>query len=127
MESKLIDTFNLDNGLTLNIYDASRKVAVDRWLVRLQVCIDIAVDGHWFEGHVQMPATPERIRAKLGDTIQYRYQMERNFVDDREKADVFDGFRDSLLTQKKYYAVPDFAARFITMEYAKPAYSMTQS
>ncbi|MBW2166593.1 MAG: hypothetical protein JRG74_11045 [Deltaproteobacteria bacterium] len=42
MEEKLIKNIDLENGLQLKLYDASRKLAGDRWLVskREKIFID---------------------------------------------------------------------------------------
>lgn len=41
MEQTLIKTIELSNGLKLNFYDISRKLAGDRWYVGLIARIDI--------------------------------------------------------------------------------------
>ena len=43
MKEKLIKTLDLENGLQLNVYDASRELVGDRWLVSLIVRMDVPV------------------------------------------------------------------------------------
>ena len=45
MYEKLIETIALKNGLALEIYDQSRKIAGDRWLVKIAAKIDIPIDS----------------------------------------------------------------------------------
>ena len=44
MNEKLIKTIVLGNGLIIEIYDHSRKVAGDRWLVKMVAKVDIPID-----------------------------------------------------------------------------------
>jgi hypothetical protein len=44
MNDKLIKTIVLGNGLILEIYDHSRKIAGDRWLVKMVSKVDIPID-----------------------------------------------------------------------------------
>ena len=43
MKEKLIKTMDLENGMQLNFYDASRKIAGDRWQISLVVRMEIPV------------------------------------------------------------------------------------
>ena len=43
MEKKLIKTINLKNNLILKAYDASKKIASDRWQITLLLNIEIPI------------------------------------------------------------------------------------
>ena len=43
MKEKLIETIELKNGMKLNFYDASRRLAGDRWLISLIIRMEIPV------------------------------------------------------------------------------------
>ncbi|MFO7972037.1 MAG: hypothetical protein R6U40_09830 [Desulfobacterales bacterium] len=43
MKEKLIKIMKLNNGMKLNFYDASRRLAGDRWLVSLIIRMEIPV------------------------------------------------------------------------------------
>jgi hypothetical protein len=109
----------LDNGLILEISDESRKVAADRWLVKLTAHIAIEVTDRWFSDQLAMPATLAELQRKLGTVAHYTYEEERNFVDKEDKGLVLRAIRQSLLSTQKYYGRADFAARFIIMTYNK--------
>jgi hypothetical protein len=66
VEKILVEEIRLENGLTLKLYDKSRPVAGDRWMVTFQACIDIEVKTESLE---DMPAgvSLEQIRSALGD------------------------------------------------------------
>jgi len=44
VNDKLIKTIVLGNGLILEIYDQSREIAGDRWLVKMAAKINIPID-----------------------------------------------------------------------------------
>ncbi len=118
MEPKTIEKINLDNGLTLEILDASHKVAGDRWMVKLVACMDIPVMQKWFDGSCELPASLEKLRAGLGDVVRFEFQNQRFFVDNIDKEAVFGQMQGNLVSGKlKYYSHPDFAARFICKEF----------
>ncbi len=117
MEPKQIASIPLENGLTLELLDTSRKVAADRWRVRLMARIEIAVTDQGFSNELPRPATVEEMRAKLGNQVVYEYQTERNFVDQNEVASVLQNMQDGVLIKKNYYSHPDFGSRFIIKQY----------
>jgi hypothetical protein len=117
LESKIIETIALDNGLVLEIKDYSRKVAADRWLVKLVALMQIAVTDKGFSDRLPQPAPLDQLRDKLGDCIYHEYQVERNFVDAVNKESVLEHMLDGILTKQTYYSHPDFGARCIIKEY----------
>ena len=48
MEGTLIQRMKLDNGLTLEMFDLSRHVAGDRWLVSFEARIEVKVRREYF-------------------------------------------------------------------------------
>lgn len=122
MEPKLIESIPLENGLTLEIKDYSRKVATDRWLIKLVACMKIDVTDTGFSDKLPQPAPLDQLRTKLGDRIQHEYQVERNFVDVKDKESVLNQMHTGILIKKDYYSHPDFGTRCIIKEYASRRY-----
>lgn len=122
MEPKLIESIPLENGLTLEIKDYSRKVAADRWLVKLVALMEIAVTDKGFSDKLPQPAPLDQLRDKLGDRIHHEYKVERNFVDAADKQSVLDDMLAGMLTKKGYYSHPDFGPRCIIKEYVNRRY-----
>ena len=83
---QLIKTIPLENNLTLELFDASRKIAADRWQVTLKARMAVPVEKA-IAGSRPDPAKAAEIRQILGETITYEVQKQRNFIDDREKND----------------------------------------
>lgn len=105
MEQK---TFNLSNGLILEIKDESKKIAKDRWVVRLRALIDIPLKY----------IDRDDIKAELGENVIYEKRRERNFIAETEKDAVFNELTQSFVNMSlKYLAHPDFPKKFILKKY----------
>lgn len=111
-----VETMELSNGETLEIYDASRQISQDAWLVTLifRITIDLrkknfnATDG----------TTEENIRKSLGDTIIYEIKRERNFIKNQVKDHVLNEVKESFIkTNLKYLSHPSFAVKFALKRY----------
>ncbi len=114
MGEKLVDTITLDNGIKVEIWDLSRVLAGDRWLVSLEARVDVPLRPE------MLPSSPERekllriLRDHVGEKIPYRYKQERHFVDQRQKDEVFRQFRELLATNViPYLSHKDFARRLV--------------
>lgn len=79
----------LGNGVIISVSDHSRKIAVDRWYIKVicQCSIKITEDLY---NDIKQETTEIAacIRSQLGDMAQLELVRERNFVDEREKDQV---------------------------------------
>ena len=66
MQPELIETLVLENGLNLQILDASVKMTADRWRVVIMARIDIPVDTTSFSEDTEQDLPLEQIRLALG-------------------------------------------------------------
>lgn len=113
MEERLIETKILANGLELSIYDASRKIAGDRWYVALVARVVVPVQG------TDVLSVDDAQRA-LGDTVVFEQRRERNFIGNNEKQAVFDNLYQTFTSGTGIYvARHDFPARFIKKRFAE--------
>jgi hypothetical protein len=118
VQEKLIDKIKLRNGLTLKVYDRSRPVAGDRWLVSFVARIDIEVRPEYFESMNTQGLAFEDIRAAVGEKVSYRSEKIRNFIAETEKDEVFRGLKDRFLgASLGYLSSPDFPRKLILREY----------
>ncbi|MBW1804654.1 MAG: hypothetical protein JRJ85_28510 [Deltaproteobacteria bacterium] len=87
MSEKLFETIKLENDLDLEIWDLSRVIAGDRWLVSLEARINVPITIE----HLETLPDKEKILAILKDTlgrkISYRYIQEKFFVDKNKNPD----------------------------------------
>jgi hypothetical protein len=118
MEGKLIDKTKLENGLTLEVYDRSRRVTGDRWLVSFVARIDVEVRPEYFESlHTQGLAFKD-IRAAVGEKVNYHNEKTRNFIAETEKDEVFRGLKERFLgASLVYLSSPDFPRKLILRQY----------
>jgi len=84
-----LETCELPNGLTADVYDYSRKLAGDRWLVGLTIRIDIEVRESDFSQFENSRELFEKFREEHGNSVTFEIKKERNFIDQREKDEIF--------------------------------------
>ena len=120
MEEQLVKTVLLNNNLKLNFYDASKKIAGDRYYVALIIRMDVSVEPEMFIDNGAKAATYDEIVAAAGDMIVFEKKSERNFISSDDKDAIFKKMCDSVLTHTSlYYSREDFPKKFILSEYKK--------
>ncbi|MFZ5572071.1 MAG: hypothetical protein ACOZF0_16855 [Thermodesulfobacteriota bacterium] len=117
---KKIKTILLGNGETLKIYDASRKVAGDAWLVRIIFRIRIAVTVERMKAVDGTDIRFEELVAALGESVLFEVVRERNFILEAKKNQLIEDFIDDYLTNTcSYISKPSFPVRFILKQYTE--------
>jgi len=111
---KHLEKITLPNGLHLDVWDASRRIAADTTKVELVIKMNIpfAADHFAEEDHYL------KVRRVFGPSDTYEYRKERTFVNNDDKERVFaellgDFKRDAL----PYLAKEDFPRRFSQSKY----------
>jgi len=118
MEEKPIDKIILDNGLTLELFDHSRPVAGDRWLVSFLARLKVELKREYFKGPHTPDVSFEEIREAVGDNAHYHHEKTRNFIAETEKDEVFKGLRERFLDANLVYlSSPDFPLKLILRQY----------
>ena len=118
MSGELFQTIKLANGLTLEIWNFSRILAGDRWLVSLEVRIEIPVEADYLESVPEKKKVLSLIEKTFGSNVTYRYKQERYFVSQDQKQAIFVGVLDTLKKNKlAYLSHPDFAKRLVLSKY----------
>ena len=110
---KLVEVKNLPNGLTLEIWDYSRRLAGDRWLIGMLAQIRVKVGPE----HFSAPKNFERFLRETEGVVYYRYRKERHFIDEKEKDRVFETLKGNFLKAAlEYLSHPSFRDRLIRNE-----------
>ena len=118
MEQTLTKTMDLDNGLKLEIYDISRKLAGDRWYVGMVVRINIPLADLRSTDQLFSDCSVEEIREALGETVRFKEKRERQYIDEREKDAVFLDMMDSFVkTTLNYLSHPDFPGKYVLKKF----------
>ena len=108
----------LDNKIELTIYDASRKITGDRWMVILIARARVIVAAASFTDAAPAPAEIETIRKALGGEVVFEQKRERIFVDANDKEAVFGEIYDTFMAAvRPYVSHPDFPGKFIAKQY----------
>ena len=103
MKEKLIKTLGLENGLQLNVYDASKKLVGDRWLVSLIIRMDVPVAGSLKKNSRESMENIDEIKDMLGDSVLFEKKREKIFVDTDKKEMVFKELCDIFLNSSLNY------------------------
>ncbi len=108
-----IEEIKLPNGLVLEVWDYSRKLAGDRWLVGLLVQIAVPVEPERFSS----PELYHRFQEETGGVLYYRYRKERHFVAVEEKEKTLGALKENFLRAAlDYLSHPQFRERFLETE-----------
>jgi len=118
MESMSVKTIELENNLTLVISDLSRKISENGCVVIMQAAIDIKIEKNLFFDEPMSDFEYQDILLTLGDKVRYEYKIERNFIKDPQKDEVFESlvktFMDNL---GQYVAKLNFPGKFVLKKY----------
>jgi hypothetical protein len=118
MEQTLIKTIELGNGLKLEFYDISRKLAGDRWYVGVIARINIPlIDSLLTNQHLSHYSVEEFMNT-LGESVRFQQKRERHYIDEREKDDLVNSLMDSFIKRTlNYLSRPDFPGKYVLKEF----------
>jgi aminopeptidase C len=118
MKAKRIKSIELENEMQLNFYDASVKLAGDRWLVSLIVRMEIPVKKVLIRDSVQSSEQVSEIEKVLGKNIRFEQKRERIFIDETKKEDVFKELCDNFLSNTfRYLSKKEFPKQYVLKKY----------
>lgn len=116
MTERLVEQLDLKNGLRVEIYDQSRKVAGDRWHVELAAKMDIPVPDEPVMLKNGDTVLGAELQAALGKSVQFAYKSERNFIQEKEAC--FEELKTSFLNNTRAYLEhADFQRSFVLKKY----------
>jgi hypothetical protein len=118
MEELLINTIDLENGLELKLFDRSRKLAGDRWLVSLIARIEIPTNDPLLKEDGSSSLNFDEAIKVLGEKLIFEQKRERIYIDEKEKDEVMKGIQDSFLsTSLPYLSRSDFSRKYILKKF----------
>ncbi len=108
----------LENDQTLAIFDLSRKIGADAFVVLMKASMEIKIEKGLFADDIFSGVQFEDILEVLGERVTWEHRVERNFIMDKEKDEVFDALLKTFLDNLgQYVASPKFPGKFILKEY----------
>jgi len=118
MNKIIFKTMELENGLTLEIRDESRKIGEDAYVVIMGARMEIQVQKDLFAAQAVSDKKFADILEILGDDILYEYKSERNMIMAREKDAVFRSQVDTFVKNMvPYISKSIFPEKMILKEY----------
>lgn len=118
MKEKLIKTIDLENGMQLKLYDASKKLAGDRWLVSAIIKMEIPVKEIMSKKNDVTRTQLDNMVDMLGEAVHFEQKTERIFIDKNEKEQVFDEISHHFITSTiPYLSRQAFCEQFILKKY----------
>ena len=118
MEEKRIKKIGLGENIFLEIVDASKKLAGDRWQVLMVARVEIPVSETLMAAGDQLAEELDDLKATLGKTVVFEQKSVRTFIASSEKDNVFDELLNGFIkTALPYLSRPEFPGRFIYKKY----------
>ena len=118
MEEVLINTIDLENGLELKLFDSSRKLAGDRWLVSLIARIEIPTNDSLLKEDGSSSLNFDEAIKVLGEKLLFEQKRERVYIDEKEKDEVLKEIQDSFLsTSLSYLSRSDLPKNYILKKF----------
>lgn len=118
MDKTLIETITLPNGLILELWDKSRPMAGDRWLISLLAKMEVPVLPEYFSTLDNGEQAYRDLLAAYGDPLVFTQEKTRHFVDEKDTknmlAELCQRFKDNLLS---YLGNPKFASLYVMKKY----------
>lgn len=111
----MVEKIPLENGLVLEIWDYSRKIAGDRWLVGFLAQIAVTPKAEDFSNEVYY----EHFLRDSDGYLYYRYRKERTFIPEDKVGEIYGSIKENFLKAVlPYLSRPDFKHQLIQTEIA---------
>ncbi|HKJ98303.1 MAG TPA: hypothetical protein VJ959_05230 [Desulfotignum sp.] len=118
MTDTILAETRLENGQTLVLFDQSRKISADAWVVIMRASMEIKITPDLFKQEPLAGVTYKQIRETLGEKVIYEYRLERNFIMDHEKDTVLDSLVNTFMKNTgQYISNPGFAQKLVLKKY----------
>ncbi|HIJ78827.1 MAG: hypothetical protein OEY01_07125 [Desulfobulbaceae bacterium] len=118
---EILASHQFENGMRFAVYNHSKKMAGDRWLVKVVCRGEIPVRDDFFAAISESDAElVSAVRLKIGDLLDFEIPKERFFIDEAEMAEVLQGMvaqvNQNMVT---YLENPEFPQRLFNKRYAE--------
>jgi archaellum biogenesis ATPase FlaH len=118
MEKKPYKKIKFENNHCLEIFDDSRKIGEDAYVVIMTAKMEIPVEKKMFTAETVTDQRFEEILETLGSPIVYTYKVERNMIMANEKDEVLESLVSTFLDNTgQYVAKPQFPEKLVLKEY----------
>lgn len=118
---EILEQRKLDNTMTVTVYDQSKKMAGDRWLIKIICEAELPVDEEFFarvdEADLALQA---EVREAMGGSLTFAVTKERTFVAESEREALVERMVAEIMTNMlDYLNRPDFPERLFARKYVE--------
>ncbi|MCK5099007.1 MAG: hypothetical protein KAR45_12950 [Desulfobacteraceae bacterium] len=118
MKETVVKKVELENKQTIVIYDASRKISEDAYVVKMKAEMEVLVEKNLFSDKEIKELFFEDIIDKLGSVVKYEYLSERNFIMAKDKDELFETLVQDFFTNLgQYISKSNFPKKLILKQY----------
>ena len=118
MPQKLIEKITLPNGLILELWDTSRSMTGDRWLVSLLARMEVPVLLEYFSTLNDSEQAHQELISAYGDPLIFTQEKVRHFVNERDINEVLTGLCQQLKDNLVFYlGNPRFGLLYVMKKY----------
>jgi hypothetical protein len=110
----------LPNGLQLQVWDDSRRIAAERFQVVVRFTVSVRLDDGRLDEALRLAGRDiQVIRRVLGDRVAFEQRLVRNFVDQRDKEETLQEIRESYIASALgYLGAEDFGPKLVLQRFA---------
>lgn len=118
---EVIEQRRLENQMTLTVYDQSKKMDGDRWLIKIVCEAEIPVEDGFFS---RLPEADSALRAEVREamagSLRFSVTKERTFVAETERSALVERMVAEIMTNMAgYLNRPDFPEKLFARRYAE--------
>lgn len=107
---KILESIMLANGIKVTIYELSKKIAADRWLIKVKCEAALNVQDDQFDA-LDDAELASAMKRDCANTVIHNLFRERNFIDEKEKGEVLQELFDQLTENVRAYMGGELFAR----------------
>lgn len=110
---------SLENNMTLTVYNQSRKMAGDRWLVKIVGEAELPVTEAFFSRLTEVDfVLQEEVRKVMAGSVKFSVIKEKTFIAETERIALVDLMVTQILTNMvTYLNRPEFPERLFARKY----------
>ena len=115
----IIEQRSLENNMTLTVYDQSKRMAGDRWLIRIICEAELPVDEGFFSRVDEADlALQAEVREMMAGSVKFSAVKERTFIAETERAALVERMVADILTNMvTYLNKPGFPEKLFARKY----------
>ena len=110
----------LENNMTLTVYDQSKRMVGDRWLIQIICEAKLPVDEGFFSRVEEDRALRAEVRESMAGSLTFSVTKERTFIAETERAALVERMVTEIMSNMvTYLNRPEFPERLFARKYAE--------